>query len=181
VPYKKVRTIVEAFRALPGRRLVVVGDGSELRHVKAAAGTNVEILGHQPSAVLRDLMQRAKAFVFAAEEDFGIAPVEALACGTPVIAYGRGGALETVRDTGPRACGLFFHSQTPGAIAAAIQEFERRQQELAPQACRDNALRFATDIFKERYWQFVQTRWDEFRSERKPRPNAAFARVRAYG
>lgn len=181
VPYKKVPAIVEAFRALPGRRLVVVGDGSEMRQVKAAAGANVEVLGHQSTPVLRDLMQRAKAFVFAAEEDFGIAPVEAQACGTPVIAYGRGGALETVRDAGPRACGLFFHEQTPAAIAAAVLEFEQRQHDLAPRACRDNALRFATDIFKERYWQFVQTRWQEFRAERKPRTNAPARRVRAYG
>jgi glycosyltransferase involved in cell wall biosynthesis len=181
VPYKKVSAIVEAFRALPGRRLVVVGDGSEMLKVKAAAGNNVEIIGHQPTAVLRDLMQRAKAFVFAAEEDFGIAPVEAMACGTPVVAYGRGGALETVRDNGPRPCGLFFHEQTPAAIAAAVLQFEQRQHELTPRACRDNALRFAKDIFKERYWQFVQTRWEEFRAERKPRSTAATARARAYG
>jgi glycosyltransferase involved in cell wall biosynthesis len=181
VPYKKVTAIVEAFRALPGRRLVVVGDGSEMRQVKAAAGSNVEILGHQPTAVLRDLMQRARAFVFAAEEDFGIAPVEALACGTPVIAYGRGGALETVRDTGPRPCGLFFHQQTAAAIAAAVVEFEQRQHELTPRSCRDNALRFATEIFRERYGQFVRTRWEEFQAERKPRTREALTRVRAYG
>jgi len=181
VPYKKVPAIVEAFRGLPGRRLVVVGDGSEMRQVKAAAGPNVEILGYQPTAALRDLMQRAKAFVFAAEEDFGIAPVEAQACGTPVIAYGRGGALETVRDTGPRASGIFFHAQTPAAIAAAVQEFERREHEFAPRAARENALRFGADLFKERYRRFVQGRWEEFRAQRAPRSSAALAPVRAYG
>ena len=96
MPYKKVPGIVEAFRALPDRRLIVVGDGTEMKRVKEAAGPNVEVLGYQRSEVLVDLMQRARAFIFAAEEDFGITPVEAQACGTPVIAFGRGWS---------RACG----------------------------------------------------------------------------
>jgi len=96
VPYKKMPLIVEAFAAMPDKRLVVVGDGPELARCKAVAAPNVELLGYQPFEVLRDYMQRARAFVFAAEEDFGIAPVEAQACGTPVIAFGRGGACETI-------------------------------------------------------------------------------------
>ena len=182
VPYKKVPTIVEAFRHLPGRRLVVVGEGGDMRKVRALAGPNVEILGYQPTAALRDLMQRAKAFVFAAEEDFGIAPVEAQACGTPVIAFARGGALETVRGSDhAQPTGVFFHSQTPGAIAAAIQEFERSQGELTPRACRDNAVRFSVNVFRERYARFVHSRWEEFRSRRSPQPAVSEAeRVRAY-
>ena len=87
VPYKKIPTIVEAFRKLPARRLVVIGDGTEMPRVRKAAGPNVELLGYQAADVVRDYMQRARAFLFAAEEDFGIAPLEAQACGTPVITF----------------------------------------------------------------------------------------------
>ena len=150
VPYKMTSTMVEAFALMPDKRLVVVGDGPELTRIKSLAGRNVEVLGHQSFATLKQLMQKAKAFVFAAEEDFGITPVEAQACGTPVIAYGRGGALETVRglDSGHAPTGLFFHEQTPQAIANAVQQFERRASEFSPDACRANAESFATENFK---------------------------------
>jgi glycosyltransferase involved in cell wall biosynthesis len=181
VPYKKVPAIVEAFRALPGRRLVVVGEGGDLKRVQALAGPNVEILGYQTGAALRELMQRAKAFVFAAEEDFGIAPVEAQACGTPVIAYARGGALETIRgDEHAQPTGVFFHSQHPAAIAAAVQEFERREGQIEPRACRESALRFSVDAFREHYARYVRTRFEEFRSGRAPRLELTEGR-RAYG
>ena len=103
VPYKKVALLVEAFRRMPGRRLIVIGDGPERAKIEALAGPNVEVWGQQPAEVVRRTVAHARAFVFAAEEDFGIAPVEAQACGTPVIAYGVGGARETVLDgeTGP--------------------------------------------------------------------------------
>jgi glycosyltransferase involved in cell wall biosynthesis len=164
MPYKKVPSIVEAFRALPGRKLVVVGDGTEMKRVKQAAGPNVEVLGHQPSHVLVDLMQRAKAFIFAAEEDFGITPVEAQACGTPVIAFGRGGALETVNglDHGTPT-GLFFDAQTPRAIADAVCEFERHQERIDPVSCRASATRFSTQVFRESYTRFVDQCWEAFR------------------
>ncbi|MGE4530468.1 MAG: glycosyltransferase family 4 protein, partial [Acidithiobacillus sp.] len=100
VPYKKMDLIVDAFSNMPDKRLVVIGDGPDMKKIRSKAGANIQFLGYQPFDVLRDYMQRAKAFVFAAEEDFGITPVEAQACGTPVIAYGRGGALETVRGIG---------------------------------------------------------------------------------
>ena len=165
VPYKKVPAIVEAFSTMPEKRLVVVGDGTDMARVKALAGPNVEILGYQPTAVLRDLMQRAKAFVFAAEEDFGITPVEAQACGTPVIAFGRGGALETIRSGGrEHATGLFFDEQTPAAIAAAVQDFERRKHEITPAACHKNAQRFSAELFCDRYARFVHRCWQEFRA-----------------
>jgi glycosyltransferase involved in cell wall biosynthesis len=164
MPYKKIPAIVEAFRALPGRRLVVIGDGTEMRRVQAAAGPNVEVLGYQPAAVLLDLMQRAKAFIFAAEEDFGITPVEAQACGTPVIAFGRGGALETIRGLDqPRPTGLFFASQEPAAIAEAVATFERKQHLLVPAECRENAMRFATQVFRDCYRSYVERCWNEFR------------------
>lgn len=181
VPYKRVSAIVEAFRALPDRRLVVVGDGSEMRQVRELAGPNVEILGYQPTAVLRDLMQRARAFIFAAEEDFGIAPVEAQACGTPVIAYGRGGALETIRGgEHDRPTGVFFDEQTPAGVVAGVRELERLESRIDPRACRENALRFSVDVFREQYAQFVRSRWEEFSDRRQYRSAGEHARVRAY-
>ncbi len=166
-----------------------MGDGGDMPRVKALAGPNVEVLGHQPTAVLRDLMQRARAFVFAAEEDFGIAPVEAQACGTPIIAYGRGGALETVRGGDhPEPTGSFFHAQTPAAIADGVLQFEREGERCAPRACRENALRFSVDVFRERYSRFVLGCWEAFRARRsppsrraEPRFESHSARARAHG
>jgi glycosyltransferase involved in cell wall biosynthesis len=164
MPYKKIPAIVEAFRSMPDRRLVVVGEGTEMQRVKAAAGPNVEVLGYQGAAVLLDLMQRAKAFIFAAEEDFGITPVEAQACGTPVIAFGRGGALETIRGLDhPSPTGLFFERQEPAAIAAAVADFERKQHRFAPGECRENAMRFSTQVFRDSYQGFVERCWNDFR------------------
>ncbi len=125
VPYKKIDLIVEAFAKMPERRLVVIGDGPDMRKIRAKASPNVEIMGYQPFSVLHDRMRRAKAFVFAAEEDFGISVVEAQACGTPVIAYGKGGALETVRDAShAEPTGIFFDEQSIESIVDAVQEFE---------------------------------------------------------
>ena len=165
VPYKKIPIIVEAFSRMPHRRLVVIGDGPDMEKVKALASPNVEILGHQSPADLLDYMQRARAFVFAAQEDFGISPVEAQASGTPVIAYGRGGTLETIRDRNmPHATGLFFHKQSPEAIVEAVSRFERREGEFRPIACRENAERFSVDVFRERYSAFVKNCWDRFKN-----------------
>jgi glycosyltransferase involved in cell wall biosynthesis len=170
MPYKKIPAIVEAFRDLPDRKLVVVGDGTEMSRIKAVAGPNVEILGYQPTDVLRDLMQRARAFVFAAEEDFGITPVEAQACGTPVIAFGRGGAVETIRGIEQqKPTGVFFDKQTPAAISEAIRTFERHQERIAPVDCRENAQRFSAQIFRDTYSRFVEQCWAEFR-DRSPQP-----------
>jgi glycosyltransferase involved in cell wall biosynthesis len=165
VPYKKITAIVEAFKALPERRLVVIGDGPEMKRVKALAGDNVEILGYQPASVMSDLMQRARAFVFAAEEDFGITPVEAQACGTPVIAYGRGGATETIRGLDhAKPTGLFFDKQDAATIAAAVLEFERNADRIAPLDCWENAQRFSAQTFRETYFTFVERCWEAFRN-----------------
>jgi glycosyltransferase involved in cell wall biosynthesis len=164
VPYKKISAIVEAFRSLPDRKLVVVGDGPEMKRIKSLAGANVEILGYQPNSVLSDLMQRARAFIFAAEEDFGITPVEAQACGTPVIAYGRGGALETIRGLDhERPTGTFFQSQDAASIAAAVLAFERQGDCISPLDCWNNAQRFSAQIFRETYSNHVERCWEVFR------------------
>jgi glycosyltransferase involved in cell wall biosynthesis len=160
VPYKRVDLIVESFRAMPNLRLFVIGDGPELEKIKAIAPSNVTLLGHQPIEVLIDYMQKAKAFIYAAEEDFGIAPVEAQACGTPVIAYGRGGLLETVRGVGGSShpTGLFFHTQSTDSIIDALQRFEQLKGVFSPEVCRKNALRFSTDRFRSEFMSFVNER-----------------------
>jgi len=163
VPYKRMDLIVEAFSRMPDRRLVVIGDGPERGKIEALAGPNVTLLGAQPHEVLRDHLQRARAFVFAAEEDFGIVVVEAQACGTPVIAYGRGGALETV--LGPDAAeptGIFFPEQSVEAIMEAVERFEAEELRFSPRRIRAHAERFGAARFREEYRAFVETRWTEF-------------------
>lgn len=168
VPYKKMPLIVEAFSKMPGRRLVVIGDGPELSKCRALAGPNVEILGYQTDAVLRDNMQRAKGFLFAAEEDFGIAPLEAQACGTPVIAFGKGGALETVRGQNTaHPTGLFFKEQTVDALCNAVESFEALAVGvITAEACRENAERFSSARFREEFSAFVATKWNAFHADR---------------
>jgi glycosyltransferase involved in cell wall biosynthesis len=169
VPYKKMPMIVEAFARIPGRRLVVIGDGPELEKCRALAAPNVQILGYQPDAVLRDHMQRAKGFVFAAEEDFGIAPLEAQACGTPVIAFGKGGALETVRgQKAERPTGVFFEEQTVDALCEAVERFEALAPGvITPEACRQNAERFSVARFRKEFSELVSTKWDAFHGNRQ--------------
>jgi glycosyltransferase involved in cell wall biosynthesis len=152
--------IVEAFSAMPQKQLVVIGDGPELEKVKRKAGRNVEILGYQPFQVLQDLMRRARAFVFAGEEDFGITVVEAQACGTPVIAYGKGGALETVIGAGSHAkpTGVFFPSQTVWSLIEGVNAFERQAELFAPEHCRQNALRFSRERFRREIASYIEQR-----------------------
>jgi glycosyltransferase involved in cell wall biosynthesis len=157
VPYKKIDLIVEAFARMPQRRLVVIGDGPDMQKIRAKATPNVEIMGYQPFKVLQDRMQRAKAFVFAAEEDFGISVVEAQACGTPVIAYGKGGALETVRDlSSARPTGMFFDEQRAESIIAAVEDFDAHASRFVAADCRANAERFSAAHFRERFFAHVR-------------------------
>jgi len=159
VPYKRVDLIVRAFARL-GRPLVVVGDGPELRRLRGIASGNVKVVGWQPEEVVRDYLERAQAFVFAAEEDFGIGPVEAQAAGAPVIAYGRGGALESVVEG---ETGLFFYEQTVEAVAEAVLEFERRRGEFSVERIRANAERFRKERFQREFMALVEREWERFR------------------
>lgn len=164
VPYKKVRLIVEAFNQMPDKKLIVIGDGPEFSHIQAIAKSNIQLMGFQPFEILKDRMQKAKAFIFAAEEDFGITPLEAQACGTPVIAYGKGGALETVQN-GEQATGVFFEEQTTEAIIGAVQEFEDNRASFDYYRCRLNAEKFSVENFKKQFSQYCQEKWTEFASE----------------
>jgi glycosyltransferase involved in cell wall biosynthesis len=164
VPYKKIPLIVQAFAKMPDKQLVVVGDGPDFDKVKELAGPNVKILGYQSAEVLEDHMKRAKAFVFAAEEDFGIAPLEAQACGTPVIAFGKGGALETIRGQNALfPTGLFFYEQSTDSIREAVSLFECEfASQILPQACRENAERFSQLRFRLQFKELVESKWSEF-------------------
>lgn len=168
VPYKRIDLIVEAFKQCPNKRLVVIGDGPEHKKIKALAGPNVQILGYQPDAVMVDYMRRAKAFIFAAQEDFGILPVEAQACGTPVIAYGRGGARETVID---KRTGLLFDEQTVPSLLGALERFERLQEKFNCADIRRHAESFAEHRFRQDIKNFVDQQLLE-RDRDKFRPPA---------
>ncbi|EJR0356128.1 Putative Glycosyltransferase [Klebsiella variicola] len=168
VPYKRIDLIVDAFSAMPNKKLIVIGDGSEMSKIKKKASPNVEILGFQPNEIMRDYMKNAKAFVFAAEEDFGITPVEAQACGTPVIAFGKGGSLETVRPYGVnKPTGVFFGEQSVLSLIEAINLFESVFDKITPENCRENALRFSTDIFKDTFSKYIDEKWSEFNAGKK--------------
>jgi glycosyltransferase involved in cell wall biosynthesis len=158
VSYKKVHLIVEAFSKMPKRKLVVIGDGPEMKKICKIAGKNVELMGYQSNAVLREMVQKAKAFIFAAIEDFGIAPVEAMAAGTPVIALKRGGATETVID---ECTGIFFEEQTAASIRDAVKRFERFDC-WDPKTIRTHALQFSSGRFREEYRSFIETKMASF-------------------
>lgn len=167
VPYKRIDLIVEAFSQMPNKKLVVIGDGSEMIKIKNKAKGNVEILGYQPNSVMEDYMKKAKAFVFAAEEDFGITPVEAQACGTPVIAFGKGGSLETVRPYGvAQATGFFFDQQTISSLINVVNSFEENFHNINPSDCRNNALKFSAERFREEFNSYVSTKWLDFNTSK---------------
>lgn len=161
VPYKKIDLIVEAFSKMLDKKLVVIGDGTQFEKVKSKVKKleNIVLLGYQPFEVLKEKMQKAKAFVFAAEEDFGIVPVEAQACGTPVIAYGKGGALETVINYDKEnPTGIFFKEQTADSIVNTVKIFEKNITLFKPENCRKNAERFSEARFRNEFKQFIENK-----------------------
>lgn len=149
VPYKRMDLILDAFAQMPDKQLIVIGDGPERHKLEAKAVDNITLLGYQEDAVLIDHLERARAFVFMAEEDFGILPVEAQAAGAPVIGYGVGGLAETVIDG---ETGVHVPRQEAEALCQAVEAFERRQAEVLeaypPIACRENARRFDRQVFE---------------------------------
>lgn len=163
VPYKRIDLIVEAFSHMPDKKLVVIGDGSEMSKIKNKATSNIEILGYQSNSVMQEYMKKAKSFVFAAEEDFGITPVEAQACGTPVIAYGKGGALETVKEG---LTGIFFNKQSCTSIIDAVNTFEKIQDKFSPKDCRSHAERFSADRFQKEIKEYIYNKYDAFKENK---------------
>ena len=159
VPYKKIDLIVEAF-SQTDKKLLVIGDGPDMAKIKSKAGKNVELLGFASDETMADLMGRAKAFVFAAEEDFGITPVEAQACGTPVICFGRGGARETVLDG---ESGLYFMEQNTKELLAAVAKFEQNYDKFEPVKIRENSLKFSRARFEAEIKSYVEKKYEEFK------------------
>lgn len=158
VPYKKMDLIVETFsQEFKDKKLVVIGDGPDFEKIKALAGPNIEMVGRQSQEHLISYLQRAKAFVFAAEEDFGRIPVEAQACGTPVIAFGKGGACETVMGLGEceKPSGVFFKEQSVSSLKEAVNLFENNLEKFKPEFCRESAERFSLDKFEKNIKEFV--------------------------
>ena len=152
VPYKRVDLTVEAFNQLQ-LPLVVIGDGSDWERIAALAGPTVRLLGKQPDAVVTDYMQRCKGFIFPAEEDFGITPVEAQAAGAPVIAFGRGGVTETVIHG---ETGVLFLEQTVDSLVQAVKSFEMGMYELNRKNLRQQAERFSIECFQTRFRDCVE-------------------------
>lgn len=160
VSYKKIDTIVKAFNQMPHKRLKVIGDGPDFKKIKKIAKGNVDIVGALNKEELIKSIQKAKAFVYAANEDFGILPVEAQSCGTPVIAYNKGGLRETVIAN---QTGVFFNNQTADNIADAVREFEKKEFDY--KVIRKNAERFSRDRFESEFKIFVEQKIKEFKIE----------------
>lgn len=154
VPFKRLDIAVEAFTKMPDKKLVVIGDGPEMSKLKDLAGDNIEFLGFQPPEVMREHMSRARAFIFPSEEDFGIVPVEAQACGTPVIAFGSGGALETVipledSQNKNKVTGMFFNEQKPDSLIQTVNDFENKLDYFDPVFISNHAASFSPANFKK--------------------------------
>ena len=169
VPYKKMDLIVEAF-SKTSHKLIVIGDGPDMKKVKSKASSNITIAGYLERDEMITLTQRAKAFVFAANEDFGIAPVEAQASGIPVIAFGKGGALETIKGKFPNEqitktdTGVFFHHQSVASLLEGINFFMHNEDKFDKQTIRENAKRFSTERFEKEIKETIEElylKWKE--------------------
>ena len=163
VPYKRMDLIAEAFSHLPDQKLIMIGEGPERKRIQAKASKNVEFLGELSDSEVAELLSKARAFIFAAEEDFGIAPVEAQAAGIPVIAYGKGAVLETVRDG---ETGLFFREQNSHSLTQAILRFQKMEDQFDPREIQNHAARFSRERFLDEMKQVVDYTWRDFNEER---------------
>jgi glycosyltransferase involved in cell wall biosynthesis len=163
-PYKKVDVAIQAFNRL-GKPLVIIGEGQELETLKKIAKRNIEFLGWQSNEKVRDYYRRCKAFIFPGEEDFGIAPVEAQACGKPVIAYGRGGILESVIPfPQENPTGIFFDEPTVDSLSNAIHLFESKIDQFNSNEIRKNVLRFHQTRFREEIRSFIEQKYLAFQA-----------------
>lgn len=165
VAYKQVDLAIEAFNEL-GLPLVVIGSGPQFDYIKSIAKSNIKILGRQPDEVIRDYYAKCRAFIFPGEEDFGITPLEAQASGRPVVAFGKGGALETVVEN---ETGLFFAEQTIESLKDAIQKFNHLNFDKLK--IRENALKFDEEIFKKKIKGYIDEKYIEFNSEMSKKGN----------
>jgi glycosyltransferase involved in cell wall biosynthesis len=159
VSYKRVDLIVEAFSGMPDKELYVIGEGPEFKRLQRDAGPNVTMLGYQPFEALRHYLQRARAFVYAAEEDFGIVNVEAQACGTPVIGYGRGGVTETVQHG---TTGILFSEQSADGLREGVRAFEALEDQINPAVVRHHAEQFSAERFQRAFANLIDEEYARF-------------------
>lgn len=159
VPYKRIDLVVEAFNQMPEKKLIVIGSGPERNKIEKIAKQNVQVVGHQQPQELKKYMQKAKAFVFAAVEDFGIIIVEAMACGTPVIAFNKGGAAESVIDD---RTGFLFNEQSTTSIINAVKKFEKEENRFDANYIHQHSEKFSRHNFEERIKLFVDEKVNEF-------------------
>ncbi|PJA97675.1 MAG: glycosyl transferase family 1 [Ignavibacteriales bacterium CG_4_9_14_3_um_filter_30_11] len=159
VPYKRIDLIAKAFTQMPEKKLIILGDGPEEKKIKSFSGSNIEFVGYQETDNLAKFMQNAKAFVFAAEEDFGIIVVEAFSSGTPVIAYNNGGAKETVKNN---ETGILFNEQSIDSIIQAVNDFEQKENTFDSLDLAKFAKQFDRKIFEEKLNEFVTVKCEEF-------------------
>ena len=165
VPYKGLSVIVETFTRM-GKPLIIIGHGEGFAKMQRIAGPNIRLLGYQPYEVVADYLQRAKALIFAADEDFGIVPVEAQAAGCPVVAYGKGGVLESVTEwPNAEATGVFFYEKTPEALETAVELFETHQGSFKSEVCRRNAERFGKEHFQREFRAAMDELWGRFQRD----------------
>ena len=158
VPYKRVDLIAEAFSMTPDKKLIIVGDGEDEKKVKSKAGSNVEFVGYQTGDKLKEYFKKAKAFVFAAEEDFGITVIEAMACGTPVIALNKGGTAETVIDG---VNGIHFNEQTALSIKEAVERFENTRSAFNYRTIAEYAKQYDRKVFEGKIKSFIDQKLQE--------------------
>ena len=156
VPYKRFDIAIRAFNELR-RPLVIIGDGGELKRLRSIAGPTIRFLGFQPDEVVRQYLSSCRALIFPGEEDFGIVPVEAMASGRPVIAFGRGGVRDTVLDG---VTGILFGQQSVPALIGAIQRFEADEASFLPELLVTHARRFRSEVFRASIGRFVGERHD---------------------
>jgi len=157
-PYKKVALAIEACNKLK-KKLIVIGEGSEMPHLKEISGDTISLLGWQSEKDMYQYLQKAKAFIFPADEDFGITPVEAMAAGKPVIGLKKGGALETIMDG---KTGIFFAEATPDSLAKAIEEFEKNSDKIKPSDCRAQAEKFSKEAFKTNLKKIIDQEYSSY-------------------
>lgn len=158
VPFKRIDLVVDAFNRMPDRKLIIMGDGPEMKKLRAAAGPNITFLGFSNPKTVREYVKQARAFVFPSEEPFGIAAVEAQACGTPVIAYDRGASREIIVAG---ETGIFFDRQHPLSIIEAVNRFERLREYFDPERIRENAMRFSTETFCDQLTAYIESRMNK--------------------
>lgn len=161
IKHKRIDLVVDAFNIL-GLELYVIGEGTELKKLKKVAKGNIHLLGRQSDSVVKDYYSKCKAFIFPTEEDFGITPVEAQACGRPVIAYSKGGALETVIDG---VTGIFFDEQSVESLIGAVQRLEKIS--MKKESCRQNAEQFSCERYDTEMKNFIEEKWREYKAKVK--------------